>query len=150
METNSNTLLSTYIEELSKLRNSFVCESVNHSSSFLKNVNIIILEGQKNFSTTNFDVSTRSSQVQFDNSTLNNNTVFEEKLREDYDYHGALAYIVFILIWYAISVIILINMQTRNNTVYYFENTFDSKDKDVHNVLKNRERNVKRLALGKF
>jgi hypothetical protein len=129
------------------------CELANISSLLLKQINILILDNvlkisNNRSSSDSNPIAEDASLISGSNSTLK---AASDAIRSDYNYTGALVYIVFILFWYSTAVVILIKMQTKNNDLYYFENCYDSEEKDVHNVLKSiRERNVKRQALGKF
>jgi hypothetical protein len=160
----SSPSLRSILNDLSNLKDGLNCESNNLSSILLKSVNIILLESSSSsrlqcqksselntFTTTSSLPLTAQSELVNSTSMLLDHSSTNSDLRSDYDYHGAFVYIVFIILWYAMSVVVLIVMQTRNNNIYYFENSYDSLDKDAHNVLKNlRERNVKKQALGKI
>jgi hypothetical protein len=124
------------------------CELANLSSLLLKQVNIILVKNLLMSNRSIISVEENASLTNDSNSTTS--ATADDAMRSDYSYTGALVYIVFILFWYSTAVVILIKMQTKNNDLYYFENCYDSEEKDVHNVLKSiRERNVKRQALGK-
>lgn len=149
--------LTNVLSNLASTEKGFNCDPVNLTSVLLKNVNIIVLQSATAALTSLTDSTTAGSSVEDRDEKAYNHTMFpgaapeiDTSRRSDYDYYGALVYIVFILFWYSVAVVILIKMQTQNKDVYYFENYYDSDDKDVQNVLKSiREKNVKRQALGK-
>jgi hypothetical protein len=139
----SLSILSEYIN-LNAL-NSLNCELRNISSSlFLKPVNIILFNDE-----IRQDQSTTSQTPISENLT----TAVESttpRLRDDYDYTGALIYIVFILFWYAVFVIILLVIQTKKTEIEYYEDDDDdTEDSTAHNLLRKiRTEDVKRKALG--
>ena len=125
----ANTNLSQILAELSSYcENSQVsCHIANLTSQLLKH---------ENMPKTPNDILSLNTTADTPTNTI------------DYDYQGAVIYIIFILVWYSTAVIILIKMQTKNSDLYYFENIYDTEEKNVHNVLRGiRERNVKRQAL---
>jgi hypothetical protein len=139
----SLSVLSEYIN-LNAL-NSLNCELRNISSTlFLKPVNIILL----NDAIQN-EKSTTSQTPQNENLTTSVAST-TPRLREDYDYTGALVYIVFILFWYAVFVIILLVIQTKKTEIEYYEDDDDdNEDSTAHNLLRKiRTEDVKRKALG--
>ena len=69
----------------------------------------------------------------------------------DYNYHGALHYILFIIVVYAIAVVALIKLQIKKSDMQYYEDSDDPQDNTAHNVLKRiRTEDTKRQALGIF
>ena len=68
----------------------------------------------------------------------------------NYDYSGALCFIIFILVWYSLFVICLIVVQTKNTEMDYFEDSDDPQEVTARNLFKRlRSEDVKREALGK-
>ena len=66
--------------------------------------------------------------------------------RDDYDYAGALTYILFILLWYGIFVIVLIIIQTKKSNLDEFVH---DNDLNARNLLKRiRSEDVRKKALG--
>lgn len=68
-----------------------------------------------------------------------------------YDYDGALYYVCFVLLWYALCVICMIKIQTKTSDLDYFDENGDSETEKAHNLMKRlRNDSVRKEALGKL
>ena len=66
----------------------------------------------------------------------------------EYDYDGALTFVLFIIFWYSLSVIALICTSTKKNETQYFE---ESNNSHANNLLRHSNgENIKQQALGNF
>ncbi len=70
---------------------------------------------------------------------------------DDYDYNSALIYFLFVLIWYAGSVIALIYSSTEKSRLHYFDDDDNPYVSATNNFLKNKNGdNIRQEALGRF
>jgi hypothetical protein len=83
------------------------------------------------------------------NFTSNTNEI---NLKADYDYEGALFFILFTVFWYSLFVIALLIIQTKKTEMDYFEDSDDPQEITARSLLKNLrdEDSIKREALGKI
>jgi hypothetical protein len=69
---------------------------------------------------------------------------------DDYDYNGALVYFIFLLMWYAVSVIALICSSTKKSRLHYFDDNDNPNVHATNNFLKQKNgENIRHQALGK-
>ena len=96
-----------------------------------------------------------SLSVKFD-QFINNSNLVKQKEDEasavdDYDYNGAIAYIIIITLFYSISVLAIIRIQTKKRTDFYDYDDEDEysghKPESVLRGMKNE--NITRQVLGK-
>jgi hypothetical protein len=82
------------------------------------------------------------------NFTSNTNEI---NLKDEYDYEGALFFILFTVFWYSLFVIALLIIQTKKTEMDYFEDSDDPQEMTARSLLKNLrdEDSIKREALGK-
>lgn len=133
---NGTILLSSLFNEINQ--NGFFgsCQwrNGNATSIMLKDLNMILIDSRDAKSTLDIDDG---------NGTTPN--------ANEYDSEGALLYIVFILLFYSISVVLMIIIQTKKSDFYYFDNEDESEANSAQNVLKRiRSKDVEREALGNF
>jgi hypothetical protein len=138
--TNGTTyLLSTVLDQIN--RYGLSCESRNLTSALLKNINVIVLNSE-----TPPDLSKVVAAAE---SAPSNDTTIKGILRDDYDYDGALIYIIFILLFYSISVVLMIIIQTKRSEFYYMDEDNENDGNSARDVLKRiRSKNIEREALG--
>ena len=81
------------------------------------------------------------------NFTSSNNEIV---LKDNYDYDGALYFLLFSLFWYSLFVVALLIIQTKKTEVDYFEDSDDPHEMTARSLLKtiSSEDNIKREALG--
>lgn len=133
---------SSVYSSIMKLKNyGFSCELRNLSSLPCRNINLLFAadEPKSILQQTTIPTTTTTTGVPRDINDI----------REDYDYEGALIYIIFILCFYSLSVIMMIIIQTRKSEFYHLDvgNGFD--ESAAQNVLKRiRSQNIEREALG--
>lgn len=149
-------LLGLYLDEANKQQKSFNCELTNSSSIFLKHINIIVFDNKENETQL---VDPRNVKTVLDETTASTTTTtgpngsdwlhhVSYHMRDDYDYDGALSYILIILMWYSIFVMILIILQTKMSDSNDFEYSDDPRDVSARNLLKRmRTEDVKKEAL---
>lgn len=149
------------------------CQFRNLSSIPLKNINVIIVDNDLdkklwnlhksgafepvaaaptlNLSTTTPTTTTTSSTTGIPPIPIISPKLFDDDDdvgRADYDYEGAFIYIVFILVFYSLSVILMILIQTKRSGLYDLDegNGFDGTA--ARNVFKRiRSENIEREAL---
>ncbi len=69
---------------------------------------------------------------------------------DDYDYNGALVYLIFLLMWYAASVIALICSSTKKSRLHYFDDNDNPNVHATNNFLKQKNgENIRHQALGR-
>ncbi len=120
------------------------CDITDLAASILsKSVNIILLENS---------LAKASLKASQSNSIETNLTSKAEEIITaepviNYQYSEALAYVIFILFWYSMSVIALIFTSTKKSALQYFEESNDSPARRLFNNSKNE--NIKQQELGK-
>ena len=83
-----------------------------------------------------------------------NQTIFSDdiNLKNNYDYEGAIFFIIFTLIFYGLFVVGLLYILNQNSEADYFENSDDPRERTARSLLKKlrSEDAIKREALGNF
>jgi hypothetical protein len=140
--TNGTTyLLSTVLDQIN--RYGLSCESRNLTSALLKNINVIVLQSETPPHLSKVVAAAAAE------SAASNDTTIKGILRDDYDYDGALIYIIFILLFYSISVVLMIIIQTKRSEFYYMDEDNENDGNSARDVLKRiRSKNIEREALG--
>ncbi|CAF0955864.1 unnamed protein product [Brachionus calyciflorus] len=114
---NSSFLTEFLFTEINRLKqNNFSCVSLNSSKILDKDLNFLILSPNYEIPQTNLDLVKEKSNYE----PVSNSTELE------YDYQGSLFYILFVIFWYAICVICMIALQTKENDLEFYEDNYDS------------------------
>ena len=99
-----------------------------------------------------FDEYINCSKSSNENLYTGATTVSVQEPVDDYDYNGAIAYIIIITLFYSISVLAIIRIQTKKRTDFYDYDDEDEysghKPESVLRGMKNE--NITRQALGMF
>ncbi len=117
--------LGLYLTEANKEHTSFTCTFSNLTSVLLKHINILVLndrsEKRRNESNSLPNLNASFDALPNLGEAVNTGSVLSTSIRDDYDYDGALFYILFILFWYGFFVILLIIIQTKMSHMDQFE-----------------------------
>lgn len=119
------------------------CQFRNLSTITLRNYNILIVDN---------DLDRKLLDINKPPPTTTSTMTAaaeESGEHDDYDYNGALIYIIFILCFYSLSVLLMILIQTQRSQFYYLDKSNGFDGSSARNVLKRiRSENIEREALG--
>lgn len=139
---------------LNNVNHGLSCQFRNSSSLKtipLKNINVLIVDNDLDKKLWNYHINGSFEPITnappTTTATDDSLNIFDND--DDYDYDGALIYIIFILIFYSLSVILMILIQTKKSELYNLDESNGFDGTAARNVFKRiRSENIEREALG--